>query len=135
VRENEAVVLMVEFADYSGPSCSDTLANIVPIGAERMGQEIQLPVKLAWGMTIHKAQGLTLPKVTVDIGEREIASGLSFVAFSRVRKIADLRVAPFTLTRITNLHEDYKLKRRKKEFARLERLKAEVEEEVEEANN
>ena len=49
-----------------------------------------LDFKLAWTVTIHKSQGLTLNKVVIYIGKKEFSCGLRFVARSRVRHIADL---------------------------------------------
>ena len=47
------------------------------------------PLKLAWAITIHKAHGLTLDKVVIDIGKEEFSAGLTFVACSRVRRLSD----------------------------------------------
>ncbi len=59
---------------------------------------LQLPLKLAWAVTIHKSQGLTLDKVVVDIGKKEFCAGLTFVAISRVRCIADQSTIHFPST-------------------------------------
>ena len=45
---------------------------------------LQIPLKLAWAVTIHKAQGLTLDKVVINIGNKEFLSGLTYEACSRV---------------------------------------------------
>ena len=50
----------------------------------------QLPLKLAWSITIRKSQGLTLKKSWVDLGPSENVAGLAYVALSRVRKLSDL---------------------------------------------
>ena len=50
---------------------------------------------LAWAVTIHKAQGLTLDKVVIDVGRKEFSTGLTFAGDSSVRHLEDL---PFDLT-------------------------------------
>ena len=40
---------------------------------------------MAWGITIHKSQGLILEKVVVELGEKDFSAGLSFVAISPVK--------------------------------------------------
>ena len=42
---------------------------------------------LAFAITIHKAQGLTLGKVVLDFSEKDFAVGLSYVSVSRVKSI------------------------------------------------
>lgn len=50
----------------------------------------QIPLILAWAMTIHKAQGATLPKVIVDLSRCwEI---IAYVGLSRVRSLWDMKV-------------------------------------------
>lgn len=49
-----------------------------------IGSIAQLPVKLAYALTIHKSQGLTFEKVTVDLTKRCFAKGQLYTALSRV---------------------------------------------------
>ena len=45
---------------------------------------------MAWGITIHKSQGLILEKVVVELGENNFSTGLSFVAISQVKILQGL---------------------------------------------
>lgn len=58
-----------------------------------VGSYTQIPLMLAWAVTIHKAQGRTLDRVLVDLGNRAFDSGQVYVALSRVRALHDLRLS------------------------------------------
>lgn len=52
-----------------------------------IGTFSQIPVQLAWAITIHKSQGKTFEKVIIDIGKGIFAPGQLYVALSRCRTI------------------------------------------------
>ncbi|XP_059073347.1 uncharacterized protein LOC131053421 [Cryptomeria japonica] len=114
--------VMVEFDNYSGLPFEDHHPNTIPITTNQKGRTLQLPLRLAWALTIHKSQGLTLPKVTIDIGPRE-RTRLTFVALSRVKSLEGLRIMPpFTYDRYEKMKKGKQLAKRKAEENRLKLL-------------
>lgn len=58
-----------------------------------VGTYTQFPIAPAWAMTIHKAQGLTLDGVRVDLGHGAFSAGQAYVALSRARSLQGLSLA------------------------------------------
>jgi ATP-dependent exoDNAse (exonuclease V) alpha subunit len=70
------------------PVCPETHRWETAQGETR--SRTQLPLRLAWAVTIHKSQGLTLDMVVIDLEDSDFSLGLSYVAISRVKTLGGL---------------------------------------------
>ncbi|HHB79899.1 MAG TPA: helicase [Saprospiraceae bacterium] len=100
------------------------------INSDIKGSFSQIPLRLAWAITIHKSQGLTFDRAVID-AESSFAHGQTYVALSRCKTlegivlkkpiglnsiINDGRVTTFTQDIEANLPDDQELDQSKKEF-------------------
>ena len=92
--------VLVEFDAYTGPAFDPNRPRMVPVplttthfgknGGKKAMSRTQIPLSLAYAMTIHKSQGQTYGKVVVCLSKEERSLGLTYVAFSRVTNLAGL---------------------------------------------
>lgn len=97
---------LVEFSSPDGLSSRTVLIeperwDITDEATEEvLVSRVQLPLMLAWAMSIHKSQGQTLPKVKVDLS-RIFENGHAYVALSRAVAREGLQVVNFKTEKVT----------------------------------
>src|SRR5688572_8894754 len=92
--------VFVKFEKYNKLTIRDSEGNevvlIVPIRCsweDKNGTtcfRFQIPLCLAWAITVHKSQGLTLKKTKIDLGSKEFAVGLMFIAMLQAYSLNDI---------------------------------------------
>lgn len=75
------------------------------VNTEVVGSFTHYPLRLAWAVTIHKAQGLTFDRVVID-AEDAFAAGQVYVALSRCRSLEGIvLLTPIPERALTNARE------------------------------
>ena len=60
----------------------------------------QIPLILAWALTIHKSQGATMDCAEIDVGNSIFECGQTYVALSRIKSLEGLFLTSFEPTKI-----------------------------------
>ncbi len=61
-------------------------------GDKKRASITQVPLRLAWAITVHKSQGMTLDAARIDLG-KAFVEGMGYVALSRVKNLENLYLA------------------------------------------
>ena len=88
----KAHIIMVDFLPYLGPFCLSQHPTTILITKICFRNTNGIPITLAWTVTIHSPQGLSLQHVTIDLGDREFSSSLTFIALSHAKLFFGLRL-------------------------------------------
>jgi hypothetical protein len=95
-------LLLVKIDSYTGPlfipgletqrMISLTAVTATFLYKSHICSRKQLLISLAWAITAHKSQDLTLDSAVIELGTnlKEMVNGITFVAISHVRRINDL---------------------------------------------
>jgi ATP-dependent DNA helicase PIF1 len=102
--------IVERFAEYKLKTGAEIMVPVVKftngitmriIPMERQSDEypcivaMQLPLCLAWALTIHKIQGATLSMAMMDIGKSIFEYGQTYVALSRIKSLDGLYLTEF----------------------------------------
>lgn len=94
---------LVQFALIDGTSrqllCQPEIWKVELPNGEVQAERSQVPLILAWALSIHKAQGQTLERVKVDLG-RVFEKGQAYVALSRATCKEGLQVLRFDAKKV-----------------------------------
>ena len=103
-------MLLIRFDEYTGLEFPQCGPGIVPVFTttcqfeykSAVCSQTQFPLCLAYAITVHKSQGLTLSQAVLNLNQREHCLGLSYIAVSCVKTLDGLLFeVPFDYKRFT----------------------------------
>jgi len=100
IKKDPPQALLIAVGQYDGPALftRQDSKKVIPIfsvlrkweGTRGTCSRRQFPITLAFALTIHKSQGLTLDRAVLDIKDKDKTAGMTYVAISRVKKLSGL---------------------------------------------
>lgn len=82
-------------------------------GEKKRASISQIPLRLAWAITVHKSQGMTLDAARIDL-RKAFVPGMGYVALSRVRNLDNLYLTGINRTALQMSDEAYTIDERLK---------------------
>ncbi|XP_048580160.1 ATP-dependent DNA helicase PIF1 isoform X2 [Nematostella vectensis] len=91
---------IVKFTDGKERTISEMDWNLENSAGQVLARRVQIPLKPAWAITIHKSQGMSIDLLQVDL-RNVFAQGQAYVALSRARTLEGLQVLSFDTSKFT----------------------------------
>lgn len=79
---------VVDVEQYEWNFYSQTVNDAGGVSRKTIGKYRQFPIILAYGITIHRSQGMTIPNVHIDMEGGFFSEGMPYVAFSRAPSLS-----------------------------------------------
>ena len=124
-------IIYINIPQYCGPPLFPDDPKVVPIvpvvsnwiSDKKNFTRRQYPLVPAYAMSIHMSQGATLDKVSLNIGPKEFAVGLTYTGLSRAKRLDQIMLDPMPdLKRMTGFQRWKQFKQRLEEEKRLKEI-------------
>jgi hypothetical protein len=95
VNGTQGVVSVCDGSGITVKTTSGKIINVLPAtwvieeDGKIKAQIMQYPLRLAWAITVHKSQGMSLDSAQIDLS-RAFENGMGYVALSRIRSLPGL---------------------------------------------